>query len=155
MCHLLSRRTSPLFPLSQVLDLRTTDPALEKLLAGESDLRSRGSTQFDVTVPDGSIVMSFEIATLATHKNCQADVVEINADGTVGACLVPYGYYGYGRDSKFWDGSRSDAGKPSSYRPESVPVTTTATRFRLSVHDGSGYNDSGGMGIFRAIGISA
>ena len=77
MCHLLSRRTSPLFPLSQVLDLTTTDPALEKLLAGESDLRSRGSTQYDVSVPEGSIVMSFEIATLATTKTCQVDVAEL------------------------------------------------------------------------------
>ena len=152
MCHLLSRRTSPLFPLSQVLDLTTTDPALEKLLAGESSLSSRGSKQFDVSVPEGSIVMSFEIATLATTKTCQVDVAEINADGTVGARLVPCGYYGYGRDSKLWDGSRSDAGRPSSYRPESFPVTTTATRFRLSVHDRGGYNDGGGLGIFRAIG---
>ena len=43
--------------MSQVLDLTTTDPALEKLLAGESSFRSRGSKQFDVSVPEGSMVI--------------------------------------------------------------------------------------------------
>jgi len=120
------------------------------LLAGAEMWMTKGTPTEKVEsvvlgVAAGSRVTSFDVASLmstSTHPMC---VEEVAADGTVGATLIAWSYYGT---------HSGDWRKPSNYTPATIAVETTATRFKVSVRRTDSSYCNAGVTIFRAAGVA-
>ena len=137
--------------VSLATSVANDDYTVENMLAGTYVWETNGSLKHQeesvvFKVPDGSVVSGFDIAS-GSEKFEEMRIEEVTMDGSIGGELFGWNHCGtFSGDSIY----------PCNYTPASIEVTTTATRFKVSVrHTGSGSSDIAGVAIFRAVGIAA
>jgi hypothetical protein len=105
----------------------------------------------ELKVHDACVVAGFYLLSERNGKDSQIRVEEVTKDGTIGAELV--GWNHFGSTTKYCGIWNYDDVHDTRCQPEYVSVSTTATKFKVSVrHTGPG---SAGIGMFRAIGTPA
>jgi hypothetical protein len=98
-----------------------------------------------VSIPDGTRVESFTVASFRAEGNMQMCVEEVEGDSVVGRALVPMAHYGT-LEGPWTDRSR--------YTPTVLRVATTATRFKISVRHRAGDGAAAGVAVFEVTGIA-
>jgi len=139
------------------------DLTVQNMLAGTrswwtKDIAKNQVESVEVNVPDGSVVTGFNIASLSLPKRQGVSVERRNAsemrieavalDGTVGSELFAWNHCGT-------DNSGYNSEIPSNHTPLSIAVSTTATRFKISVRQTWKDDVCAGVNVFRAVGIAA
>ena len=113
----------------------------------------------ELMVRDGTIVTGFNAASYCCFAPAvhQMKIEEVKVDGTIGKVLFPWN--GCGTWHEHWSVGHDKIGglKRRNCAPEHIPVSTTATRFKVSIrqNDKVGHNSYGGVAIFDAVGIPA
>ena len=137
------------------------DLTVQNMLAGTKswwtkDIAKNQVESVEVNVPDGSVVTGFNIASLSlgravdtSLRNASEMRIEAVAlDGTVGSELFAWNHCGT-------DNSGYNSEIPSNHTPLSIAVSTTATRFKISVRQTWKDDVCAGVNVFRAVGIAA
>jgi hypothetical protein len=145
------------------------DATVETMLAGTrvwltDKIPQHQEESTELKVPDGSVVTGFNIASFYAPgrwqrpltQSSQMRIDEVGVDGSIGKELFGWNHCGYTAPAL-------RHGDPWGYAPKTVVVTTTSTRFKVSVrhtdirsnNESNGGGCSAGVAIFRAVGTAA